>query len=445
MINKLTKPILISYGALAVPLAALGLPLTVYLPPFYEGPIGLSVGTVGSIFMVARFWDIFTDPLMGALVDRYPSKWGRRKHWIVIGIPILMLASWYVFIPSEGEKTAIYLAFWLFILYLAYTFVGLTQQAWGVDLTSKYNERSQVYGWREIGSIFGMMAVLAFPAILEILDYDFRTMIAGMGYFLLVAFPLTALISLVIIPDNKGSKGTYFPKIFDIKKIIKNNNPLKRVLMAEMLCSTASSISGSTFIYLAIHVFEMGDISSRILFVYFFAGLLAMPLWMFLSYKIGKHKVLFISALLCSVILSTYIPLYYLIDISEAFWLVMFLTTLFGVGYGAPFTLTRAMMADIVDADELRSGEKRPALFFAVLTTLSKFGSALAVGMVYLYLESTGFGSGKEVTESIRESLVFAFAFFPMLFYFLASLICIGYELTPEKHKDIQLELEKRN
>ena len=49
MIKKLTKPILISYGALAVPLAALGLPLTVYLPPFYEGPIGLSVGTVGII------------------------------------------------------------------------------------------------------------------------------------------------------------------------------------------------------------------------------------------------------------------------------------------------------------------------------------------------------------------------------------------------------------
>ena len=134
--------------------------------------------------MIARFWDIFTDPFMGALVDRYPSKWGRRKHWIVIGIPILMLASWYVFIPSEGEKTPIYLIFWLFILYLAYTFVGLTQQAWGVDLTSKYNERSQVYGWREIGSIFGMMAVLAFPAILEIFGYDFRTMVAGMGYFL---------------------------------------------------------------------------------------------------------------------------------------------------------------------------------------------------------------------------------------------------------------------
>ena len=100
-------------------------------------------------------------------------------------------------------------------------------------------------------------------------------------------------------------------------------------------------------------------------------------------------------------------------------------------------------MADISDADELSSGEKRPALFFSVLTTLSKFGSALAVGIVYLYLESVGFSSGNEVSNSIKESIVFAFAFFPMIFYFLASIVCIGYELTPEKHKEIQLELEK--
>ena len=54
--RKLTTPILVAYGGLAVPLAALGLPLAVYIPPFYAGPIGLGVGTVGIIFMVARFW-----------------------------------------------------------------------------------------------------------------------------------------------------------------------------------------------------------------------------------------------------------------------------------------------------------------------------------------------------------------------------------------------------
>ena len=62
--RKLTVPILTAYAGLAVPLAALGLPLVVYLPPFYACPVGLGVCTVGIIFMIARFWDIFTDPIM---------------------------------------------------------------------------------------------------------------------------------------------------------------------------------------------------------------------------------------------------------------------------------------------------------------------------------------------------------------------------------------------
>ena len=164
--KKLTTPILIAYGGLAIPLAALGLPLAVYIPPFYAGPIGLGVGTVGIIFMIARFWDIFTDPIMGMIVDRYPSRWGKRKHWIAIGVPVLMLASWFIFFPG-GNQSPFYIIIWLFILYLAFTFVGLTQQAWGVDISKSYNDRSKVYGWREIGSIFGMMSVLALPAILE--------------------------------------------------------------------------------------------------------------------------------------------------------------------------------------------------------------------------------------------------------------------------------------
>ena len=143
--------------------------------------------------------------------------------------------------------------------------------------------------------------------------------------------------------------------------------------------------------------------------------------------------------------LATYFPLSLFIDISDAFWTVIILTTLYGIGYGAPFTLTRALMADIVDADELRSGEKRPALFFSVLTTLSKFGSAIAVGTVYLYLESIGFGSSNFVSQEIKNSLLFAFSFFPMLLYFLAAMVCIGYELTPEKHKQIQIQLENKS
>lgn len=116
--KKLTTPILIAYGGLAVPLAALGLPLAVYIPPFYAGPIGLGVGTVGIIFMIARFWDIFTDPIMGMIVDRYPSRWGKRKHWIAIGVPVLMLASWFIFFQVGINLLFILLFGYLFYIWL---------------------------------------------------------------------------------------------------------------------------------------------------------------------------------------------------------------------------------------------------------------------------------------------------------------------------------------
>jgi Na+/melibiose symporter-like transporter len=438
--KKLTTPILIAYGGLAVPLAALGLPLAVYIPPFYAGPIGLGVGTVGIIFMIARFWDIFTDPIMGMIVDRYPSRWGKRKHWIAIGVPVLMLASWFIFFPS-GNQSPFYLIVWLFILYLAFTFVGLTQQAWGVDISKSYNDRSKVYGWREIGSIFGMMSVLALPAILENAGSSFTEMVGGMGYFFMIALPVTALFGLLIIPDNQKTEGTSFPKLSDLPLILKGNRPLVRTLLIEFLCSSASSISAVTYIYLAKHVFDLGEISSRILFLYFFAGLLVMPIWMKVSYLIGKPKTLLISTILCSSTLATYL----FIDTNNAFSTLIILTILYGIGYGAPFTLTRALMADIVDADELRSEKKRPGLFYSILTTFSKVGAAIAVGLVYTYLEFSGFKPDQIASDKIKEILLFVFAFIPMILYFCAALFCIDYELTSEKHKEIQKQLEFRN
>ena len=438
--KKLTTPILLAYGGLAVPLAALGLPLAVYIPPFYAGPIGLGVGTVGIIFMVARFWDIFTDPIMGMIVDRYPSKWGKRKHWIAIGVPVLLLAAWFIFFPG-GSQSTFYLIFWLFILYLAFTFVGLTQQAWGVDISKSYNDRSKVYGWREIGSIFGMMSVLALPAILENAGSNFTEMIAGMGYFFIIVLPITALIGLIVIPDNERNEGTSFPSFSDLPLILKDNRPLIRTLLIEFLCSSASSISAVTYIYLAKHVFDLEEISSRILFLYFFAGLLVMPLWMKVSYLIGKSKALFTSTILCSLTLASYL----FINTNDALITLVILTVLYGIGYGAPFTLTRALMADIVDADELKSKKKRPGLFYSILTTFSKVGAAIAVGLVYTYLEFNGFKPDQIASEKIKEILLFVFAFIPMILYFCASLFCIGYELTSEKHKEIQKQLELRN
>ncbi|HEX7775945.1 MAG TPA: MFS transporter, partial [Parvibaculum sp.] len=87
---------LLAYAGPSIPIAALGLPLAVYLPPFYAGSMGLGLAAVGTVFMLARLWDVAIDPLLGILSDRIITRWGRRRLWVVLSVPIMMVSSYYI-------------------------------------------------------------------------------------------------------------------------------------------------------------------------------------------------------------------------------------------------------------------------------------------------------------------------------------------------------------
>ena len=84
---------LLAFATLSAPLSMLMLQLIVYLPPFYAAELGLDLAQVGLVFFAARAWDAIIDPLIGNLSDRTRTRWGRRKPWIVIGTPALMLLT----------------------------------------------------------------------------------------------------------------------------------------------------------------------------------------------------------------------------------------------------------------------------------------------------------------------------------------------------------------
>ena len=93
--RPLTTWELSAYSGIAMPMAAMGMPVAVYLPRFYSEGLGLSLATVGLIFTLARIWDLITDPIMGLVIDRFESRWGRRKHWIALSIPVLIY-GWFL-------------------------------------------------------------------------------------------------------------------------------------------------------------------------------------------------------------------------------------------------------------------------------------------------------------------------------------------------------------
>jgi len=98
--DVLKRSTLFAFALPAAPIAALGLPLAVHIPPFYAKITGLELTFIGVLFLLIRFWDVFTDPVLGVLSDRFETRWGRRRHWIVASVPIVMVSVYMIFMST---------------------------------------------------------------------------------------------------------------------------------------------------------------------------------------------------------------------------------------------------------------------------------------------------------------------------------------------------------
>lgn len=433
--------VLSAYSGITMPMAAMGMPVAVYLPRFYSEGMGLSLATVGLIFTLARMWDVVTDPLMGMAIDRFDTRWGRRKHWVALAIPILMLSVWMVFMPNPDSVTPAYLMFWLLVLYIGYTMLVISHLSWGAELSTSYDARSRLFGWREVYTIAGMTIVLAIPAFLELSgEPDQATKVASMGWFCLILFPLLALPLLIWVPDSKGATANSIP-FQQALGLIVQNRVLWRLLIADLMTGLGTAVSGALYIFFAANYFQLPELASIALLFYFLASFFAMPLWLRLAYRFGKDSALKIALVYAVVINLGVIPF---AEAGNATVLWAF-TILFGAAFGAAPTLLRSMMADLTDQDELKSGQKRSGLYFAMLTTTSKAGAAFGVGASFSILElAFGFQPGIVNSPEALEGLLITYTVGFALPMFVGYLALIGYPLTREKHDEIVAALQNK-
>lgn len=422
-------------------MAAMGMPIAVYLPRFYSEGLGLSLITVGTIFTIARIWDVITDPIMGTLIDRFDSRWGRRRHWIALSIPLLIVSVWMVFLPDPEAVTGAYLLFWLILLYVGYTMLAISHQSWGAELSRTYDDRSRLFGWREIFVIAGMTIVLAIPAAMELTGHsDQETKVGSMGWFCLILFPLLAIPTLLWVPDSHEKPNISIPWREALRLIV-SNALMWRLLLADLAAGFGIGVSGALYIFVAATYFKLPEHASIALLFYFLAGFIAMPMWLKLAYKVGKDNAMKISLVYMSVINLALIPL-----AEEGNVAVLWsFTILYGAAFGAPPTLIRSMMADITDDDELRSGQAKPGLFFALLTTTNKLGAAFAVGISFWTLElAFQFVPGSDNTPEALEGLLITYCVGTALGLFIAFLPLIKYPLTRQAHDKIRAALDSR-
>jgi Na+/melibiose symporter-like transporter len=372
---------------------------------------------------------------MGIVIDRYGSRWGQYKHWVALAIPMVMLAVYKVFIPNQGDVTAFYLGVWMLVLYLGFTMLNIAHNSWGTFLANDYDERSKLFGWREIFIIIGMIFVLAIPATMDFFgESSTPAKVAGMGLFCLILFPITVVATLVVVPD-KVTERKEAPGWRDFLGILRSNPLLWRLLTADFTTSFAISATAALYIFVATYAFDLQDQASMALLLYFVAGFLAMPAWLKLTYRVGKVGAIKL-AMGYTIVLQS--GLFFVAEPGnvELFWSYTFLA---GLAFGATPTLLHSLMADLTDIDELKTGQKRAGMYFALLGTINKLGGALAVGFTLTTADTLfDFAPGAANSQTAIDGLLLIFCFVPVTAMTLTYIPLHRYPLTKEKLTEIK-------
>ncbi|HTW35943.1 MAG TPA: MFS transporter [Rhizomicrobium sp.] len=426
---------LLAYVLPAVPLAALGMPIAVYLPHFYASrEIGISLLVTGVIFGVVRIFDIVIDPAMGYWSDRWRTPFGRRRPLILLGAPILALGIWMVFVPG-GHVGVLHLGFWLFVMYLGWSMTVIPHLSWGAELSSDYHERSRVYGWSQVATLAGFIGVLVIPSILEAYKANVATQVMSMAIFAIVLLLPSVALCLGIVPEPEVKLKTHAAFLPTLKFLLKED-AVRRVISIDLIESINQGARGAMFFYFAQLALGQPHWASKLLLIYFLSGIVFIPAWIALARRIGKHR-----ALVCCYIYGICVgPTFFLIPKGNL-EVAIPLFILSGVSYGAPAFLIRAMMADIADADTAEHGAERAGLMYSFLSLTNKFGLGAAVLVAFPILARMGFDPKIVNTPAAIDHLRIFFILLPMGLAMTTLLIASGYKLDQARQERLRAKI----
>ncbi|MEE2877445.1 MAG: MFS transporter [Pseudomonadota bacterium] len=429
--TKLPLSQVVAYGSVGIPFGAVGLPMAVFIAPFYAEQMGLGTALVGIVFMILRFWDLFSDPVMGWLVDTRQSRFGKIRHWLVIAVPILLPAVYLLYNPVGPPVSPIYLAIILFVFYIGTTMITTPHQAWAPSIARSYDERSRLFMWRELFTISTMLVMLALPSLLSAAGgVSFAQQISIMGWFLIIALPVTVGASVLLVPDRRTAddapRASFHPKaIMDALK----KATLWRLLATEIFIGIAIAGTAGTFLFASYWGFGVDHgTASLILMAHFIAGFAAMPVWVAISKRSEKYIAMRTVCVWSAVTYMSYLPLSLM---GGGTTMLLIAAVISGFGYGSPFILVRSMMADLVEAEEARGGGNRAGLFYSLMSGAYKTGASFAIGIPYILLGVlVGFNpAGDNSPETVR-GLMLVFVGVPVVSYALAAILIWRYPIT---------------
>jgi GPH family glycoside/pentoside/hexuronide:cation symporter len=433
-----------------------------FLLYFFTNVAGIPAGLAGSILLIGKIWDAVNDPIVGVLSDRTQSRWGRRLPWLLYGaIPfgILYFFQWIVpqfSIDPSAQKWGL---FWYYVAIgilfnVFYTVVNLPYTALTAELTQDYNERTTLNSFRFAFSIGGSILSLILAQVIfsKVTDPKQQYLVLGAVCAVISVLPLywcvwgtRDRVAAFEAQRSEAEQPESIP-IGEQLRIVFKNRPFLYVIGIYLCSWLALQIIASIIPYYVVNWMRLKseDVPLTILGIQGTA-LVMLFVWNAVSKRVGKKAVYFMGM---SLWLIALMGLFFL-QPGQVGWMYV-LAVMAGFGVSTAYLIPWSMMPDVIELDELKTGQRREGLFYGFMVLLQKFGLALGLFLVGIALEWSGFKetvAGQGIPEQPASALLairVAIGPLPTICLIVGLVLAYFYPITREVHAEILLKLKQR-
>ncbi len=456
-LEKLSFSTKLAYGAGDLGPAITANVVATFLLIFFTNVAGLPAGLAGSILLIGKIWDAINDPIIGALSDRTQSRWGRRHPWMMFGaIPfgIFFFLQWIVPGFDEWGKFWYYVAIGI-LFHTFYTIVNLPYTALTPELTQDYDERTSLNSFRFSFSIGG--SILSLVLALKIFDLFKDDAITKY----LVLGGVCAAISIVplywcvfgtrkrVAETERQRLAAHQPESLPYLQQLKiafSNRPFLYVIGIYLCSWLAVQNTVAVIPYFVKNWMQLADADFiKVVIAVQVTSLLMLFVWSAVSQRWGKKAVYFMGMSLWAI---AQVGLFLLQP--GQIGLMYGLAVLAGFGVSTAYLIPWSMIPDVIELDELQTGQRREGIFYGFMILLQKVALALGLFGVGWVLQDSGF---KATIAGQPDPLQPASALWairlmvgpaPLVVLLIGLGLAYFYPITKEFHAEILLKLQER-
>jgi GPH family glycoside/pentoside/hexuronide:cation symporter len=432
---------LVVYGLPAAPVFFTFMLTSVYLLKYAADVLYIAPGVMGVVYGLGRLYDAVTDPVAGWLSDRTRSRLGRRRSWLLASIvPITagFALTWCPPAALEGAALATWVGAGVFLYYTGTTIFSIPHEALGAEMTTDHHDRTRVFGVKAAVAMLGSIAAIgALQLFYGSQDQRRTAVVLAAGVAVVLAASVAFTVARLREPPSHQGRGA--SRILPAFRDVLRNPHAVPLLLVFFVENFGMASLGILAPFVLKYVLAMESLTALFIGMYFVPALLGIPVWIRLSRRVGKRRLWLFAT---GVLALAFSGLFFVQP--GQMWLVLTLGIVAGIGGGCGQVVGPSIQADIIDWDELRTGERKEGAYFAVWNFMRKSAFGLAAMTAGLLLEAIGFQPNAEQSEATRTGMRALFGLAPGACFALGFLALLRFRLDEAEHASIRRDLERR-